>query len=338
MMPAIHCPSCTRPLGRVNSEGISQVACNTCQQSFGVIYGKLTGWVSWWEAMLYLTSTLPSIYKRRYEFRVATPGRDLRVLKFSMPGQSDRVPVRPGDRISILYSLSGNGMRKLIAIYNHTIGKQYRLPSPIPTAAYLLATQGSIATLALVGILATGWGSPWMLGAGAIALLAYTRLVNVAELTNPPLLGDIAVEARLLEERRLMQQKAQLEQRVEVIRQERHSHIDLIQRLQALRSKILGFNPALYATRVASIESAIRLLKQRIQHDQLLVEQYHQTVQMIDIELEATYLADQLPELNDFTGTILSRLEELRAIEEQNNNLRFQLEANEEVRRLGLAS
>jgi hypothetical protein len=57
---------------------------------------------------------------------------------------------------------------------------------------------------------------------------------------------------------------------------------------------------------------------------------------MIEIELETAYLADQLPDAHDFTGAILSKIAELQAIEDRNRQLRLELEANEEVRRLSL--
>lgn len=42
-----------------------------------------------------------------------------------------------------------------------------------------------------------------------------------------------------------------------------------------------------------------------------------------------------MPDAHDLSGTILRKLEELKAIEARNSNLRLELEANEEVRRLG---
>lgn len=337
MTPAIRCPSCNRLLDRVHPDGVCQVSCSSCRQRFGVVYGKLSGWFSNREAMLYLTPRLPSFYKRHYDLRVTTPGRNLKRLRFSMPGHEDRVPVRPGDRISIVYKMRGTGMEKLVAIYNHTLGKNYYLPSPVPSSDYLLTTRGALSAVLICWAVLNGLGGFLTYGLGAIALLVYARLVDVAELTTPPLRPTHSGEVRLAQERDLLDQKFLIERRIETLRQERSAHQDLIQRLQSLRGKMMALNPAFYATRVASIESAVRLLKQRIHQDQRLVDEYTQTTQMIEIELESAYLADQLP-LEDFTETILSKLDELMAIEERNRNLGLQLEANDEVRRLSFGA
>jgi hypothetical protein len=322
-------------MGSVHPDGVCQLVCYGCRQRFGVVYGKLTGWSSKQEAMLYLNARLPSFYKRRYQLRITTPGRDLRVLTFSVPGARDCVPVHPGDRISVLYSLRGDSLKKLVSIYNHTLGKAYHLATPVPSLAYLLETRGALLVVFFLISIFSGLGGVGIYSLWAIAVLLYTRLIDTARLTRPPLSSDVSAEARLLEERNWMHQKDQLQNRIEALRAESRSHRDLLRRIQTLREKMLTFNASLYTTRINNLESAARLLKQRIQHNQHLVDQYFQTIHMIDIELEAAYLSDQLPEVTDTTGTLLSRLNELKAIEKRNRDLWLQLEANEEVRRLG---
>lgn len=337
MTPTLHCPCCDRSLGRIHPNGNSQVDCSTCGKTFGVIYGKVSGWQSQGETVFYLSPKLPRLHKRRYEFRITTPGRSLKVLKFSLPYREDRIPVHPGDRISVLYSTWNQGLKKLIAVNNHTRGQRYPLTSPIPSWGYWLATRGIVAAITLFAAL-SGSGSglaPWM---GAIVFLTYAKLVHVAELSTPELDQRNPVEARLMDERQLLLQKQSLSQRSEELSQEIRNHEELIQRLRSLRKKMLAFNSTLYETRVGRLESAIRLMQQRIQQNRLLTDQYAQTAQMIEIELETTYLTDQLPEVEDFSHTIWQRLQELRAIEDHNRHLQFQLEANDEVRRLSLGT
>lgn len=334
MLPSINCPFCHRLLGKIHADGSCDLECSSCRKSFSIVYGKLSGWFSEQEAMLYLNSRLPSIYKRHYELRITTPGRVLKRLTFSVPGQRDRIPVRPGDRVSIIYSRWGDGIRHLIGITNHTSGKNFRLPTAIPSLRFWLATYGSLCAGVMLAAFINGMGMvvmPW----AAIALVLCARGADTAQLTTPCLSAHVPLESRLLAEQQLFNQKLYLEQRVETLRTENQSHRDWIRQLRSLRSKMLTVSTSLYSTRVSRIENAARLLQQRTHHNELLTEKYAQTIKLIDIELEAAYVDSHLTELEQFKAGLTRQLEELRAIEESNRNLWLQLEANEEVRQLG---
>lgn len=335
MTPFISCPACNRSLGRFDLEGKLRASCHLCQTSYEAIYGKLSTWSARREPLLYFGDRLPSLHRHRYDCRIATPGRDLKRLHFTTPDAIERVPLRSGDRVSILYSTRGHGMEKLMAIHNHSLGRVYQPPAPVPSRRYLLQTRGSVSTAVLLGALFGGIDLG-LISLGAIALLLHSRLTHAAHLESTALRVDNDREMRLLNELRLVNQKAELDQRIRELQQESQDHRALIKRLNALRTKMLSFNASLYAARVGSLESAIRLLKQRLVHNQHLVDEYVQMIRMIELELEASSLAEQLPDAEDFTAHIFSRLDELHVIEAQNQQLRFQLEANAEVKRLSL--
>lgn len=334
MTPSLSCPSCNRFLGRILHDGTLKVACPGCRTEYHAVYGRLSQWQTEVQPLFYLGAGLPSRFRRRYEFRITTPGRSLKLLKFSVPGQADSVPVRPGDRLSILYSPRGDRMDKLVAIYNHTVGRVYRPPFPIPTGNHLLQTRGTVS-----GVIAAGailGGVP--LGAvsvGALGLLFYTRMVDSAELSTPDLRLENPAEARLMGEIQLVRQKQNLQQRIDELRQDGEKGRSLFKRLQQFRSKLLAVSLTVYATRVANLETAIRLLQQRLDHEQRLIDEYTQTLQMIEIELEAATFSEQLP-MDDLTHQIFQRIDELKALETENQEFQLQLEANEEVRRLSL--
>lgn len=333
MLPSIHCPLCQRSLGKVHSDGSGEMECVSCRKTFSILYGKLSGWQSRREAMLYLTPHLPSIFKRHYELRITTPGRVLKRCAFSMPGQRDRLPVHPGDRVSIIYCRWGDGIRQLVGITNHTSGKNLRLPRTIPSLPFWFATYGSLCAGVILAAFFNGIGMavmPW----AAIALVLGARGADTVQLTTPLLRPHVPLESRLLAEQRLFDQKLYLEQRVEALRAENQSHQDWMRQLRSLRGKMLQVSASLYATRVHRIENAVRLLQQRMQHNNVLTEKYHQTIKLIEIELEAAYVDSHLVELEPFKADLFRRLAELKAIEESQRNLWLQLEANEEVRRL----
>lgn len=236
--------------------------------------------------------------------------------------------------VSILYTTQGQVLKKLIAIVNHTTGGSYVLPAPAPSPTYLISTHGTVSALVFLSLLLSG-ANLWLVSLLSVAgLFAYVKLVNAAELSSPPLQVDNREEARLLADQKLIAQQWRLKQRVEELRGECLSNQRLIGQLESLKRKMLDLDAQLYGRRVTRTNSAVEILKQQIINNQRLVTEYLRTTRMIDIELETSQIADQLPEAEDFTSAILGKLNELQRVEDQNQSLRFQLEANEEVRRL----
>lgn len=332
MTPYVNCPTCDRSLGRVLEDGSLKAQCPSCKTHYGAVFGKLSHWSSTLEPLFYLSPKLPRLVRRRYDFRITTPGRCIKQLRFSMLGEADQVPVHPGDRISVIYSTRGTQLEKLMAIHNHSRGRLLRMPSPIPSRRHLLETRGTVASTVILGAVLGGIDLGLM-GLGAATLLLYHRLTDFAQLTTPDLQRQNPVDARLLDELKLVAQQRSLENRIAELRQDSQEIQTLSKTLHALRHKMMAVNPQLYASRVANLEAAIRLLKQRAAHNQQLIDEYAQTIQMIEIELESVSLADQLP-MEDFSRQIEQRLQELRTLEAENRNLHLQLEAQEEVRRM----
>jgi hypothetical protein len=296
-------------------------------------WGRVAHWYSKEEPVFYLSPGLPKLFRRRYRLRITTPGRELKQLQFTAPGLDDLLPTRTGDRLSILYSGSGGKLDKLLSVHNHSLGKTYRPTFPLASRPHLWKTQGSVSAAIGLGAL-VGGVDLGLVALGAIALTVGSRLTHAAELTVPELRRDRPHEARLLAELKLVQQKGDLEHHIDALRQEIQDHKDLIKRLQELRRKMMAYNPTLYAPRVARIESAIGLIKQRIDHTQQLIAEYRETIQMLEIELEAAALADRLPDADDFTRHVLERVEELKAIEAQNQATWAEIQAVPEVSRL----
>ncbi|MGG6293066.1 hypothetical protein ACQ4M4_01475 [Leptolyngbya sp. AN02str] len=332
MPPLVSCPTCARSLGRFTADGLFQASCPSCNAKYEGIFGRLSHHMAKREPLLYLSEQLPKYYRRRYELRIATPGRQLKQLSFSTPNDQAIVPVRQGDRIAVIYSTKGHALDRLLAIHNHSLGKLYQLPQPIAGKRSLWQTGGLSAAIAVGALF--GGVDLGLVALGSMAIALSSRMTHIAELTTPPFDSDRPEEARLLSELKLVQQKAALHQRIEELRQESEEQHHLIRQLQALRNKMMRFNASLYASRVNSIETATRLLHQRIDHNHKLSEQYLQAIGMIDIELDASNLGEQLPDVDDFTNRIFERLDELKAIEAQNQDFWYQLQAHAEVRRL----
>ncbi|MGA7935335.1 MAG: hypothetical protein WCA35_17430 [Kovacikia sp.] len=333
MKLSLHCPSCARPIGDIHGSTL-QVTCATCRSHYGVVYGKLSRRSSIYETLLYLTSKLPRLYRRHYTLQITTPDRALRLLQFSIPGKADDIPVRSGDLVSVIYTMQGYLMKKLVAITNHTTGKRYVLPNPIPSPGYLTLILGFAAigllicaNISGVSIFLTSVGS-------ALGILAFLKWTNTAQLTHPPLETQGQSGKRLLSDQRLLVQKSRIDHRIDELDHECKTNQVLIEQLENLKRKMTEVDQQLYSARIYRSTSAVKLLKQQIANIHRLIREYRQAIKMIDIEVETSWIADQLPDASDFTRTIVSKLEELKAIEEQNQFLKLQLSAYEEINSL----
>lgn len=329
----LHCPSCSRPIADLHAVA-TEVTCPACQHQFGIVYGKLSKRSSIPEALLFLSAKLPSFYKRHYTLQITTPDRTLKQLQFSIPGQADQIPVHHGDIISALYTMRGYVMNKLVAITNHTTGKRYVLSTPIPSASHLVVPLGVLATGLLLCSYITGVSLIATTVVGALGMLALLKVTHIAQLSTPSLETIGREGTRLLADQRLLVQKRKIQQRVEELDHDCKANQVLIAQLDALKQKMANFDPHLYSARIFRTTSAIKLIDQQITNTRRLIREYKHTLKMIEIEIETSWIADQLPEGDDFIRTIVRKLEELKAIEEQNQSLKLQLSAYDDMQRM----
>ncbi|MBD2021073.1 hypothetical protein H6F43_12875 [Leptolyngbya sp. FACHB-36] len=297
-----------------------------------MVYGKLSKRSSLPETLLFINAKLPKVFRRHYMLQVTTPDRTLKQLQFSIPGKLDQVPVHHGDMVSILYTMRGYIMHKLVAVTNHTTGKRFLFPHPISSATHLSGVVGGMVLGLLLGAYLLGLNLLLASVVNAIGVLVFLKVTSIAQLTTPSL--ETREGKRLLADQQLLVQKRKIEQRVEELNHDSKANQVLIQQLDDLKRKMTHLDQRLYSSRIVRTNSAITILKQQIGNNYRLVREYGRAVKMIDIEVETSWIADQLPDSEDFTRKILRRLEELKTIEDQNQSLKFQLAAYEDIGRL----
>lgn len=337
MKLSLHCPACAKPIADLHHNSAQgRVSCLSCGRQYGVVYGKLSRRSSIHEALLYLKATLPSFYKRHYTLQITTADRTLKHLQFSIPGKADVVPVHRGDIVSVLYTMQGYVMKKLVAIANHTTGKHYVLPTPVPSSSQHVITLLTLITGMVVASFLGGINLVLTSLLSASGVLLYLKLAHSAQLTSPPLDHQQHEARRLLADQRLLAQQRQIQQRVGELHHECKSNQVLIDQLEILKSKMAQLDAALYSARIYRATGAVGILKQQIVNSQRLVREYDRTLKMIEIEIDTSWIADQLPDADNFTRTILGRLAELKEIEDQNQTLKLQLAAYEEVKLYGI--
>jgi hypothetical protein len=301
-----------------------------------MVYGKLSRRSSIYETLLFLTSKLPRLYKRHYTLEITTPDRNLKQLQFSIPGRVDLVPVNSGDLVSILYTMQGYVMKKLVVITNHTTGKRYVLPTPIPSPVHQIVVLSAAMSGLLVVSVFSGISIVLTSAASALVILAYLKLTHTAQFTSPPLEDCGATGRRLASDQRLLVQQFKLQQRIEELTHDCKTNHLLLDQINHLKQKMASVDSHLYGARIYRATTAMTILNQQIVNNQRLIREYRRALNMIDIEIDTSWIADQLPDADDFSRKILHRLDELQEIEAQNQFLKFQLAAYEEVKNEGI--
>jgi hypothetical protein len=331
MKLSLHCPSCARPIANVSSED-HQIVCRACGSEFGIVYGKLSKHSSLPETLIYLTDRLPRLYKRHYTLQVTTPDRSLKQFQFSTPGKTDQIPIHPGDLVSVLYTMQGYVMQKLVAIANHTTGKSYVLPQPIPSGSRLVPAIGAAFLAFLFAAQLLGMNLFLATSVGAIGALMYLKLTHVAQLSSPLLESQGSTGSQLLADQRLLKQKQRIESRIVELEHDCQANQMLVTQLATLQRKMRALDQTLYASRIDRVDRAMALIAEQTTNNRCLMQEYRQAAKMIEIEVETSWIADQLPESSNFISKILRKLDELKAIESQNQALKLQLAAYDELR------
>ncbi|HEY9847088.1 MAG TPA: hypothetical protein V6D03_12950, partial [Candidatus Caenarcaniphilales bacterium] len=211
-----------------------------------------------------------------------------------------------------------------------TTGSSYKLASPGSTALRRGLSAGALSALPLLLLLLPSGmeaSSALLTSIGSISFIS----ILVARLSSPKRRIDANQKACLASEQQLLGEKFALEQRVEGLQNTHQANQEQVNRLSALSCKMLDVGEDLYYKRIQKVNRAVEILNQQLSYDQQLIDQYLQTIKMIEIELDTLQAVDQLPDADGFVNLILDRLNELRLIDERNQKLRLQVEVNEEI-------
>ncbi|CAN5704585.1 hypothetical protein BH23GEM8_BH23GEM8_04790 [soil metagenome] len=106
----------------------------------------------------------------------------------------------------------------------------------------------------------------------------------------------------------------------------------LMGEIAGLQAKMREVDPELYRGRIERLDSARALLEKQIRIERDLVVEYERAERILDVEIETERVVGQLGD--EVLEAMSQRLAELDAARDANRELRYQLEANEEVERL----
>jgi len=252
----LKCPACRQTICFPSSdecdEDLLESLCARCKYKYALINTEAIAFVSRAEENYLNRHKKQLSYRRLYELRLLTPNDILKTLEFSTPGHEEKISVRPGDRVLLLYIIRGKTVGDLLWLENSTTGKSLLLQKPGAKACSKGIGAG-VLTFVAGGVLATivhlpdkillAAGIPSSIGVGAYV----TRLKS-------PKTKDKKELARLASEQQLLAQKFELEQRTQDLRSELEGNRRLIRRLQELRRKMQA-EVELYGERIETVSN-----------------------------------------------------------------------------------
>lgn len=161
---------------------------------------------------------------------------------------------------------------------------------------------------------------------GLMVLVALALvLAGLAQFAAPADEGEVE-DGPMSRERRLLAGRVQ-ESRAFAAEQER-----LLREIAGLQTMMRALDPDLYGTRIERLDSARKIVEEQIRIERELLAEYEKAQRILDIEIETVRVVGELG--GDVMESVSQRLAELDSARDANRQLRYQLEANEEVERL----
>jgi hypothetical protein len=327
MTHQLKCPACSKPLyfpkfGDCCEELVEGI-CNCCQYKYALMEAEVTSFVSQVETRNNTHHNKQASYNRTYQFRLKQVNGATKAVQFTTAGQVEKISALPGDLFLLLYTMRGKALEELVRVENVSTRKSLLLLNP-NVKALSRSFGAGVATLfvsfVVAGVLNISTNHLFLATTvpGAIGIGVY-----VSKRSSLKVRSSLEL-LRLSSEQQLLAQKHDLEQKVAQLTQELKANSSLVNRLQALRHKMISADADLYARRIITVTSGIDVIEEQNGLVQNLVNGYSQLLKVIEIEYETSRLAEKLP--SDFTSQVLTRLDELKLIEAQKEELALRVD------------
>lgn len=322
MTQQIKCPACFKWLyfpdfSECNEEHLESI-CGNCKYKYALM--SLTAKVSYSyiEDFCMSRPNLQIPYRRIYETLLIQKDGTSKIVQFSALGQAEKFSALPGNEVLLLYLMQGKSVKDLVRIINQTTGNHLLLLRPNTKAishAFVVTIKTVATSFIVAGLLHIPTNKPFWttvipssVGVGAYVYKRQNLKVR-----------DRQELTRLNGEQQLLSQKWSLQERTQVLQQELENNSRLIDRLEALKQKMLNAPEELYTYRISTVSKGIKIVVEQFCLTHELIVGYGQIISMLTIDYEMSRLAEQIPE--DLSGTILGRLEEMKLVEAKREEL-----------------
>jgi hypothetical protein len=324
------CPRCGVPLGELRSGETFDDVCPSCRYRYQVTTGQLGPGSRWPMTAHDSRPTVGAIGGRSYELHVALGPSLTEVARFTHHHRRDPIVVSPGDTVALVYTMRRDRRDQLVQVLNLTTNERFEVARPGVRTQSAVGCGALIVAWVVFNLLLTRDAAPIAvllvpMGTFALIMFAATKLAEPKHR-----LSDHEIAVRKARQPLLVQKHALVIERTRVAA-DRAERVVLREKLDALRAKMREVALPAYAPRIESLTHAIDALDQQIALDGRLHDGYDKSIKILEIEYEAGDAVRGIPD--DVAASMASRMEELRALEEQHAELGRLVQANAEIER-----
>lgn len=326
-----NCPNCETLAGEYPDVGVSTVVCANCTYKYELSTGTIAGFTSQSVEVRGRSEGQHALYARKFELTIAISSRETLRFTFGTERDDEWIRLSRGETATVVYSMRETRREELLFVVNRTTGERFILGTP---------NTRSKNRAALIGVLSAAMGGVAMLFlevpgpliiVGAIALgsgvgMALRPLFAPKHVLRSDERAELSARKSMLEEKREL-----LKLRGDVIG-DVETRDALYKRLSDLRARMVAVKVEAYAGRIEAIDRALASLDAQLAVDRQLAAEYDRTLQIIEIEYDATVTADVIP--TDGASVLEERLAELKSAVEMRAETTRRLSANAEVEKL----
>ena len=297
------------PKLNIYPENNLEIICRNCKYKYAVVHGEVSAFGVRLEQPT--GDGIRSRYRWTYELRLTT-ALGVKVLQFLTTSRTQSFLATVGDKVNVLYPMKRDTVLKnIMCIQNLTTEKTCVLFHRKDILFFRALATILPTTLAaiLANLSPSATGKLLIAGSLPLDIAAATFVVRITDFRE----RNKYNLARLSYEQKLLKDHYELNQRLQELRQEQKADQLMIEQLRSLRQKMIKVQTDLYTNRAATVSRGIDALEKQMELTQTLITGYVETTSILLIEYRTSTLAQQLP--GDITSQVLSKMEELKAIE-----------------------
>ena len=325
------CPHCANVIGEYPEAGVAVLVCGGCTFKYELSAGNVVGLDSRRVQVSVGVDSVRRRYYRHYELVLRTSPRETLRFRFDTDRDDEWIQMRAGEPAAVVYGMRGKKRNELLFVLNRASRERFVLGHPGQRAKGLSTLYGVLAG-AVAGTAAAMASAPFLLAAGIAGVAGIAVRQGLSRLLRPRHTLRAEEQLTLSSRQALLGQKRSLMELRAAVGDDVERRGALRERLRHLRTRMSAVQLDAYTARIGAIDRALATLEEQIDVDLRLVAEYDRTLQIVDIEYEASLAADAIS--LEGSAVIESRLAELRDAEELRAETTRRLAANAEVEQL----
>lgn len=325
------CPHCANVIGEYPDAGVALLICSSCTFKYELSAGHVVGLDSQRVQVRVGVDSVRRRYYRHYELVLRTTPRETLRFRFDTDRDDEWIQMRAGEPAVVVYGMRGSKRNELLFVLNRASRERFILGHP-GQGAKARSTGYGIVAGAVAGTAAAMASAPLLLAVIAAGAAGFAARYGLSRILSPRHALRPDEQLMLSARQALLAQKLMLLELRTGVRDDVERRAALRERLRSLRTRMLAVKIDAYAARVETIDHALATLEEQVDVDLLLIAEYDRTLQIVDIEYEASLAADAIS--SEGSAVIDARLGELRGAEELRAETTRRLAANAEVERL----